>query len=288
MGPKISFIVSTFLQMECSSTTKYPYFMKFNPPEECTNSIKKQKYKNWEIIYADANSKDGFEARNNAAKKAKGDILFFFCPLSIFTTNNELNKLLKVFDRTGADAITCSSIENDKMGLFKWLIHTELGERERRMKDSWSDVGCSCYLAIKRKVFNDVGGFPKKSPTLNTKNRWFNSAFPDWDFTSLLTEKKYKIWHTNKVTVYHAYRTAFVPYLKKQSHQSGYRVAFHKRFGKFSDDYTKFAFIPPIMTLYRRTKNKKIFLLIPIVLIRYFSWAFGFIRGHAELLMKKM
>lgn len=287
MNPKISIVIPTFLQMECSSTTKYPYFQKFEPSKECIDSIEKQKYKNWEIIYADYKSKDGFEARNKAAKKAKGDIIFFLCPLSILTSNNELSKLVSIFNKTMADAVTCSSVENDNMDLFKWLIHSELGERERKMGEGWSNIGCSCYLAVKKSVFRSVGGFQDKSPTMRTSNRWFNSAFPDWDFTSILIERGYKIWHTNKVTVYHSYRTAFIPYLKKQSHQAEYRVAFHSRFGKFSDDYTKHAFIPPVLSIYSRNKDKKIFLLIPIAFVRYFSWGTGFVKGFLESSTRK-
>ncbi len=277
-SPKISIIIPIFLQMECSSAKKYPYVEHFEPIKECISSIENQNYKNKEIIFASYNSRDGFEARNKAVKKAKGDIIFFLCPEAVLTSDDSLDKLIRIFNDTKADAVACTSIANEDMKLFIWLLSCELEERERLMKEGWTDVCSSCYLAIKKKVFDDFGGFPKESPTINTRNKWFSAGFPDWDFCYLLKEKKYRIWHTNKVHVYHYYRTNFIPYLKKQFNQAWYRIAFYKRFRKMRDNYTQYAFIPPIMKLYKK-KSHKVLLLIPIALIRYIPWGLGVLKG---------
>ena len=286
VNPKISIIIPRFLFMECSATKNYPYVQNFEPTEACLNSIKKQDYKNIEVILANPkNCRSGFEAKNKAVKKAKGDIILFMCPESVMVKNNELSNLIKIFNKTKADAVGCSSIANKDMNLFIWLLESEVEIRESMMREGWTDIASWSYMAIKKSVFDEIGGFPKDSPTINLANKWAGSIWGDWDFCSLLKEKKYKIWHTNKVHFYHYYRTDFDSYFKKQFNHAWYNVAFYKRFGK-SDDYTHHAFIPRLD--HRRTKSKKIFLLIPIALLRYVSWVLGAAKGVWDFyIMKK-
>ena len=271
--------------MECAEKNSYPYVQDFEPTEACLNSIKKQDYKNVEVIFASPkNSRSGFEAKNKAVKKAKGEIILFMCPEAVMVRGNELSNLIKIFNKTKADAVGCSSIANEDMNFFIWLLESEVEIRERMMKEGWTDIASWSYMAIKKRAFDEIGGFPKDSPAINLDDKWAGSVWGDWDFCSLLIKKNYKIWHTKKVLFYHYYRTGFDSYFKKQFTHAWYNVAFYKKFKK-SDDYTHNAFIPRLD--YRKTKSKKIFLLIPLTLVRYIPWVLGAAKGVWDFYIMK-
>jgi len=227
-NPKVSVIIPLFSQMECSPSKKFPSITYVKPIPGCVESVKKQDYKNVEIILASKKSEKGAgDIRNEAIKKATGDIIFFICSDAILVDEDEVSKLVKVFEETDADVIIGSSIANRKVApLFTYLLNIEYEDRERNMGEGVVEAGATTYFAIKKSVLEDVGGFPLDSASFKKGNLYFESGFADWDFCGILKEKNYKIWHTNKVKVYHVYQTKFWSYFKKQTIQSWYRVAY--------------------------------------------------------------
>jgi hypothetical protein len=69
-------------------------------------------------------------------------------------------------------------------------------------------------------------------------------------------------------------------YFKKQFHHARYRIAYFKKFKKIREGYSKFNFFyPSVFKYYKKTKDLKVFLLIPISLIRDLVWMLGFMKG---------
>lgn len=326
-NPKVSVIIPKFSQMECSASTKFPYFTYVEPIDGCVDSVKKQDYKNMEIIFADKKSKKGAgDIRNEAIKRAKGEIIFFICSDAMFVGNKEISNLIKVFEKTDADVIIGSSIASRKVApLFTYLLNIEYEDRERNMGEGIVDAGATTYFAIKRSVLDKVGGFPLKSTSFKKGNMYFESGFADWDFCGQLKEKGFKIWHTNSVKVYHVYQTKTLSYFKKQFIQAWYRVAYLKRFRRVREGYStakmgmQLLLIPPLLIwlllglfsnpawyaalfinlliiffwdidvvwrYIKRKGDKKALLIFPISFVRSFSWFFGAVKGFIDFYIR--
>jgi len=326
-NPKVSVIIPLFSQMECSPSEKFPYFTYVKPIGGCIESVKMQDYKNMEILLADKKSKKGAgDIRNEAIKRAKGEIIFFICSDAILVDKDEVSKLVKVFDKTNADVVIGSSIASkDVAPLFTYLLNIEYEDRERNMGERVVDAGATTYFAIKKRVLDDVGGFPIDSTSFKVGNLLFESGFADWDFCGMLKERGYKIWHTNKVRVYHVYQTKFLSYFKKQFIQAWYRVAYLKRFRRVREGYATakmgiqpllFLLLPiwlllglvssaiflnliyinllviffwDIDVVLKYTKKKKDIrplLIFPISFLRSFMWLAGIVKGAIYFLIR--
>jgi len=111
----------------------------------------------------------------------------------------------------------------------------EYEERIRSMGEGYVSVAATTCFAIKRSVFLDIGGFVEK---------FKGGIGEDWYFSEELTQKGYKIWHTNKAQIYHYTGETLFKYLRKQFYHAWYRVYHTKKFGKIKDEYsiTKFNF----------------------------------------------
>ncbi|MFH0929171.1 MAG: glycosyltransferase [Candidatus Aenigmatarchaeota archaeon] len=328
-NPKVSVIIPRFLQMECSATKKFPYFTPFVPLKECIESVKNQDYKNKEIIFTKETHPKGTGAiRNEAIKKATGDIILCICPDSVMVGKNCISNFVKVFNERDVDVVVGSSIPSKKLSSpFVYLLTLEYAERERNMGEGYTNAGATSYFAIKKDVLKKIGGFPLRSPAINTGNPLFDSGFPDWDICGILVEKGYKIWHTNKAKFYHIYQTDAISYFKKQMMQTWYRVAYLKRFKVVKEGYISnkiivqpflFLLLPvwlalgllipsgiwpaafllnllailfwdvsSVLSFYKKTKNWKVALLFPISFIRSFSWLFGVIKGIIDFYILK-
>jgi GT2 family glycosyltransferase len=286
--PKVSVIINCFSQMECSSAKKFPYFSFCKPLG--LESVKRQNYKNKEIILADKNSPHGAGAiRNEAVKRAKGDILFFLDADAVMVGKDYISKIIRIFEEVDTDVVVASSIPNKKLSksLFQYLLALEYEEREKNMGEGYIDAGATTYFAIKRDILKKIGGIPLKSSSIDTKNLFFDSGFLDWDLCGELRLKRYKIWHTNKAKVYHLMQTDFFSYFKKQFIQAWYRIAYFKKYKKIREGYSKFNFFyPNVFKFYEITKNWKVFLFLPISIIRNLVWFLGFLKGFWNFYIK--
>lgn len=254
-----------------------PYF---EPPiKGCIESIKNQTYKDIELI--SGSEKDfGLERkgagwmRNFLAKKAKGEILFFMDADAILLPTT-IEKLVKCFKTTGADAVSCLPVTppRKKTNLLNYLLGLEYEERISSIEDGFVDVAATTGFGIKKKVFEDIGGFVTE---------FKRGVGEDWILSQELIKRGYKIWHSNKVKLYHYLAENLKKYLIKQAYHSGYRVIHFRRFKKLSDKYSSFLpssiflfNLPIVVKNFQKTKDLSVFLLMPLSFIRTIVWVFS-------------
>lgn len=145
------------------------------------SSIKKQNFKeNYEIIVADAKSDDGTAriaralgcrvvsvrrgipsyARNDAAKKAEGEILLFLDADGILP-KNFLREGLEKFERKKLDVAGCYVLPDSK-NILDWLMWVALADAWFFTVQLVNPEGFGAGIFCKKKVFNKLGGFDER------------------------------------------------------------------------------------------------------------------------------
>jgi len=320
--PFVSIIIPHFFQMECSSNSKFPFYSFEKPIEGCLESANAQDYPYKEVILADKDRGLGSaDMRNVAIQRAKGELIFFCDADVIIADPHTISKLIQVFKETGADAIIGGSVPSrEKSPYFIYLLQLEYEERENNMGEGEVDAGATTYMGVKRGILDKIGGLPIESPSIHN-NIYFDTAFLDWDFCGLLKEKGYRIWHTNKFKVIHILQTKMGSYFIKQAHSAWFRMGYIKRFKKITEGYTKYKMIMPmfflatlplwiilgiivhplwfnalcvvfgltffwnidsVLRFYKKTKDRGVFLLLPISFLRFIAWEIGGIKGFID------
>lgn len=263
--------------------------------EECIESVKKQSYKNIEIIAVsdrDKVSKAGVKSlvnpnckgvgdkRNLGAKKAKGDVLFFL-DSDCIVKKDTVESLIKIFKRTNADAVSGKPLAPRKSNLLGYVTGLEYEDRFDQMGENFVNVAATTCLGVKKSVFFKVGGF--KDYTTG------EATGEDWDFSTRLTRVGFKIFHTNKVQVYHEHKAdTFLHFLKRHYQHARYRITHYKRYKSLTDSYSTWNMflsstilfgIPPMIRLFLKKRDIKILLLPLICFSRSISWCLGFLAG---------
>lgn len=136
-------------------------------------SIKEQKYKGYEIIVADAGSKDktvsiakkfgcivvkgGSPARgrNEGAKAAKGEILMFV-DSDVMFPENFLAEFLSAFEKRQADVAGCVLKIPSKKKIYR--IYEKIVKFYFRAVAGFYPHASNCFL-VKRQIHKKVGGF---------------------------------------------------------------------------------------------------------------------------------
>ena len=142
------------------------------------HSIKKQKYRNKEVIVADANSTDGTEAiaeaagakiveggpvaegRNNGAKYAKGDIFLFLDADVVLPDAYFLESVIKEFERKKLGIATCMPIpiSDSKMD---HAFHNFFNVYIKLLEALVPHTPGFCIL-VKRSVHEAINGFDEE------------------------------------------------------------------------------------------------------------------------------
>lgn len=191
--------------------------------EECLVSIRKQTFKNWEVIVVDDGSIDGTyaiarkyaravrlesnlgegEARNEGAKVARGEILAF-TDADVVLPEAWLEKIIKNMEKHDVPCVGggyCGSLGDSFIERF---AYHELLFRRRDMP-KFVNTLVSNNFACYRDVFFEFGGFDGKSSCVDMK-------------LSYLISRKYKILWDNNNQVYHHFRGNTKEYLEQQYH----------------------------------------------------------------------
>lgn len=193
----------------------------------CLDSIKKNSYKNYEIILVDNGSIDntinyakdcikkhknikliktskkgsGY-ARNNGAKHAKENILIFL-DSDCIVKKDWLKRINEGFNNHDVVAVASQYCGSYNKGFIEKFAFYELLFRERNFK-KYVQNASSCNFAVKREVFQRIWGFPQEF-----------MAGEDIYF-SYEVSKKGKILWDKKNGVIHFFRTNIKDYLKQQ------------------------------------------------------------------------
>ncbi len=252
-----------------------PYYEQ--PVSGCIDSIEQQTYRDIELIKI--SEKDlgvtgrkgaGF-MRNEGAKKARGDILFFMDADAILLPNT-ISEMVAVFKKTKAAAVSSLPLVPRKRetNLLNYLLGLEYEERIRAMGEGWVDVAATTGLGLKKDVFQKIGGFVTEFP---------RGTGEDWVLSHELNQGGFRIWHSNSVGLYHLTAETLGKYLTKQAWHAGYRVIHYRRYKKAKDSYTTFlpstillCNIPLAVRLLRETKDISVLLLVPLTLVRNIVW----------------
>jgi len=265
---------------------------------KCIESAKNQNYKNIEIIVVsdrvklkvknikslvDPKCKGVGDKRNLGATKASGDILFFL-DSDCIVKKDSITKLVNMFKMGKMDAISGKPLAPIKSNILDLVTGLEYEDRFNRMGEGYVNVAATTCLGVLKKSFQDIGEFKDYSKTEATGE--------DWDFSVRLTQKNYKIFHTNKVEVFHEHVSKnFIDYLKRQFLHVKYRVAHLRKYKKVTDEYSSLRMIlsstllfclPSTFRIYYRTKNVNVFMLPLISFFRNIAWLAGFFVGLFE------
>jgi len=263
---------------------------------KCIDSVKNQNYKNVEIITAsdttilnergvkslcDPKCKGPGFKRNLGASVAKGDILFFLDSDCIMKKNT-IENLIKIFNETDADAISGKPLKPHKGNFLGFMVGLMYEDAFDQMGESFVDVAATTCLAVKRNPFRALRGFNEYSEG--------EAIGEDWEFTARLTNAGFRLFHTNKVEVFHEHGSdTLKKYLKRQYEHARYRVSHYKKFKKTTDSYSNPSFfvssmlllnIPAAIRIYGKTKDKKVFIGFPVItFLRTIAWLYGMIIG---------
>ncbi|MBD3155542.1 MAG: glycosyltransferase [Candidatus Aenigmarchaeota archaeon] len=275
-----------------------PFRKKNSKVINCIKSVKKQKYKKIEIITLSDKSKleiNGLksylnpkwtgagEKRNFGVKKSKGDILFFLDSDCILK-EDAIEKLVDLFKKLDVHAISGKTLAPKHGNLLGTVTGWEYEDRFNQMGEGYVSVAATTCLGVLKDAFEDVGGFQDYSRGEATGE--------DWDFSTRLVLKGYKIYHTNKVLVTHEHGDESLGHwFKRRIQHSKYRIVHKKKYGKLADEYsswkmlisTTFLFcIPVVIRMFPKVRDIRIFSLPFFAFLRNIAWSVGMISGWIE------
>lgn len=252
-----------------------PYFGE--PIPGCVESIQNQTYPDVELIKISERElgiterKGAGFMRNEGAKLAHGDILFFMDSDATLMPDAIAN-LVDIFQQKKADAVSCLPLvpPRSQTDLLNYLLGLEYEVRIAGMGEGWVDVAATTGLGVTREAFDAVDGFV---------TAFARGTGEDWIFSQELVQKGYKIWHSNRVGLYHYTAETFRKYLNKQAWHAGYRVDHYRKYGRTTDSYTTFlpytialCNLPLTARLLHKTRAPSVLLLPPLTFVRNIVW----------------
>ena len=125
-------------------------------------SLKNQTFKDYEVIVADAGSKDNTleiansYGRNRGAEVATGEFLFFF-DSDVLLPNDFLEKAMREMDDRFIDLATCEFLPLSELTIDKAVF--QLSNLIVKMNQNLNPRAAGFCIFINRRLFNRVGGF---------------------------------------------------------------------------------------------------------------------------------
>jgi len=273
-----------------------PFRSNVEQVQECVDSLKRQRYKNIEIILVSDRVKwkdddkrvkavhspkfrGVGEKRNAGAKRANGDIMFFLdsdCTVKPDT----ISTLVRMFNAIDTDAISGKPLAPQHGNLLGIATGIEYEDRFNRMGENYVDIAATTCFAVRQEAFKAMDGFKDYSLKEATGE--------DWDFSKRLTEAGFKIFHTNKVQVYHNHKSDSIKkWFKRRIEHSGYRITHRRKYGQVFEEYfsirmfidTSLLFsIPIVLRMYKKSKRAELFTLPLFAILRNVAWFAGIIK----------
>jgi GT2 family glycosyltransferase len=270
--------------------------------EACVDSLKKQRYKNIQIVLISDKVKwkdkdkrivaihnpkfrGVGEKRNAGVKRAKGDI-YFFLDSDCTVKPDTIVSLVKLFNSIETDAISGKPLAPKEGNLLGVATGLEYEDRFNRMGENFVDIAATTCFAVRKDAFKAIGGF--KDYSLG------EATGEDWDFSKKFTVAGFKIFHTNKVEVYHNHKADSIKkWFSRRVHHSGYRVTHRRKHGELFEQYfslrmfidtTALFGIPVVMRMYKKSRRPEILALPLFAFLRNIAWFVGVTK---ELLTRK-
>ncbi len=169
-------------------------------------------------------------ARNNGAKKARGEIIIF-TDSDCEPKKNWLEEMLKPFSNKGVAGVQ-GTYKCRQKELVARLIQLEIESSYARMaKQKFIDFIGSYSAAYRKSVFEKLGGFDTSFPIASGE---------DTDFSFRVHEAGYKMVFRPEANVYHTHPTSLRKYFKIKFFRAFWRTKVYKSHkGKMiKDSYT--------------------------------------------------
>src|SRR3989344_4403803 len=214
-------------------------------------SLREQKFRDFEIIVVDDGSKDGTAeiakkngakvikqknagpaaARNNGAESAKGEIIIFI-DADCVADERWLEHMLKPFSDKDVAGVQ-GAYKSDQKSLVARFTQLDIEDRYNRLDrkaDSLDWIG-SYSAAYRKKIFIELGGFDKDFPT---------GPGEDPEFSFKVSRKGYKLVFKRNAIVYHFHETSLLKYLRTKFYRAYWRVLLYSKHTRkiVTDSYT--------------------------------------------------
>jgi GT2 family glycosyltransferase len=264
--------------------------------QACVDSLKKQPYKNIEMILVsdrvrwkdsdkrvktvyDPNFGGAGEKRNAGVKRARGKILFFL-DSDCTVRPDAIATLVRMFEAIGADAISGMPLVPNSGNLVGIATGLEYEDRFLAMGEKFVDIAATTCLGVRKAAYDAAGGFTDYSVK--------EAIGEDWDFSRKLTATGFRIFHTNTVQVYHHHTNdTLKKWFQRRVEHSGYRVTHKHKHGQIFEQYfslrmfveTSLLFsVPVALRIYVRTGKWQALTLPVFAMLRNIAWFTGVVK----------
>lgn len=268
--------------------------------QACVASLKKQPYRNIEIILVsdrmrwkdadkrvravyDPKFRGAGEKRNAGVKRALGQMIFFL-DSDCTVRPDAISTLARMFGNMDTDAISGMPMVPDNGNLVGIATGLEYEDRFLEMGENYVDVAATTCLGVRKAAYDAVGGFEDYSLK--------EAVGEDWDFSRKLTAAGFRIFHTNKVRVYHNHvNDTMKRWFQRRVEFSGYRVTHKHKFGQVFEQYfslrmfveTSVLFgVPVALRIYFRTGKWQALTLPVFATLRTIAWFVGVVKELAN------
>jgi len=264
--------------------------------EACVASLKKQPYRNIEMILVsdrvkwkdedkrvktvyDPSFRGVGEKRNAGVKHARGKMLFFL-DSDCTVRPDAIATLVRMFEAIGADAISGMPLVPNSGNLVGIATGLEYEDRFLAMGEKFVDIAATTCLGVRKAAYDAAGGFKDYSVK--------EAIGEDWDFSRKLTATGFRIFHTNTVQVYHHHTNdTLKKWFQRRVEHSGYRVTHKHKYGQIFEQYfslrmfveTSLLFsVPVALRIYLRTGKWQALTLPLLAVLRNIAWFTGVVK----------
>jgi GT2 family glycosyltransferase len=189
-----------------------------------------------------------------------------------------------MFETMDVDAISGMPLVPAEGNLVGITTGLEYEDRFLAMGENFVDIAATTCLGVRKAAYDAVGGFKDYSVK--------EAIGEDWDFSRKLTAAGFRLFHTNKVRVYHHHTNdTLKKWFQRRVEHSGYRVVHKHKHGQVFEQYfslrmfveTGLLFsVPVALRIYIRTGKWQALTLPVFAVLRNIAWFTGVVKELAS------